>query len=30
MGNGATARMHLVFWIEFAIDFLLNYNVKWL
>ncbi len=28
MGNGATARMHFVFWSEFAINFLQNYTVK--
>ncbi len=28
MGNGATARMHFVFWNDFAIYFLQNHTVK--
>ncbi len=28
MGNGATARMHFVFWSDFAIYFLQNHTVK--
>ncbi len=28
MGKGATARMHFVFWSDFAITFLQNHTVK--